>query len=67
LFDVVRVHHRFCAVAVCAAHEVSAGAVDDRFRAAVRATKIGPAQDIPHITVELLHKYLTDLRKLGVL
>jgi fatty acid CoA ligase FadD9 len=37
------------------------------FREAVRAAKIGPAQDIPHITVELIHKYLTDLRKLGVI
>ncbi len=37
------------------------------FRAAVRSAKIGAAQDIPHITVGLIRKYLTDLRRLGVI
>jgi fatty acid CoA ligase FadD9 len=37
------------------------------FREAVRSAKIGPAQDIPHITEDLIRKYLTDLARLGVL
>jgi fatty acid CoA ligase FadD9 len=34
------------------------------FREAVRATKAGPAHDIPHITADLTGKYLTDLKVL---
>jgi fatty acid CoA ligase FadD9 len=36
------------------------------FREAVHAAKIGPTHDIPHITEELIRKYLTDLRYLGI-
>ena len=38
----------------------------DVFRAAVRDAKVGPTHDIPHITVELIRKYLVDLNQLGV-
>ncbi|GAB3482332.1 carboxylic acid reductase [Amycolatopsis cihanbeyliensis] len=37
------------------------------FHAAVRAAKIGPDKDIPHLSAELIGKYLTDLRQLGLL
>jgi fatty acid CoA ligase FadD9 len=37
------------------------------FHEAVRAAKIGPSQDIPHITEDLIRKYLTDLTRLDVL
>jgi thioester reductase-like protein len=42
----------------------------DRFRAAVRAAKIGPDKDnpdIPHITAPIIVKYVTDLELLGLL
>ena len=39
----------------------------DRFRSAVRDAKIGPDKDIPHITPEVIVKYVTDLRLLGLL
>nr|WP_198151610.1 carboxylic acid reductase [Kibdelosporangium sp. MJ126-NF4]CEL17156.1 substrate--CoA ligase, putative [Kibdelosporangium sp. MJ126-NF4]CTQ91615.1 substrate--CoA ligase, putative [Kibdelosporangium sp. MJ126-NF4] len=39
----------------------------DRFRAAVRANKVGPDQDIPHITKELILKYVADLRTLRLI
>ncbi|MEV5679012.1 carboxylic acid reductase [Streptomyces sp. NPDC052179] len=39
----------------------------ERFHAAVRAAKIGPAQDIPHVSPALIRKYVTDLRRLGLL
>jgi fatty acid CoA ligase FadD9 len=39
----------------------------DRFRAAVQEAKIGPDKDIPHVTPELIVKYITDLRLLGLL
>ncbi|MEV0358058.1 carboxylic acid reductase [Nocardia sp. NPDC050697] len=39
----------------------------DRFREAVRQAKIGPGHDIPHLTAELVRKYLRDLRALGLL
>jgi fatty acid CoA ligase FadD9 len=38
-----------------------------RFRAAVQAAKIGPDQDIPHISAPIIGKYLSDLRLLGLL
>lgn len=38
----------------------------DRFRAAVQDAKIGPEKDIPHITAEVVVKYATDLRLLGL-
>ena len=37
------------------------------FREAVRAAKVGPAHDIPHISIELIRKYLTDLKILALL
>jgi fatty acid CoA ligase FadD9 len=39
----------------------------DRFRSAVRDAKIGPDEDIPHIRPEIIVKYVTDLRLLGLL
>ncbi len=39
----------------------------DRFRAAVQEAKIGPNHDIPHLTQELITKYVSDLRQLGLL
>ncbi|MHC9294480.1 carboxylic acid reductase [Mycobacterium sp. LTG2003] len=37
------------------------------FRAAVRTAKVGAVGDIPHIEPGLLGKYVTDLRRLGLL
>lgn len=37
------------------------------FREAVRAAKVGPTHDIPHISMELIRKYLADLKQLGLL
>jgi fatty acid CoA ligase FadD9 len=39
----------------------------DRFRAAVQDAKIGPDKDIPHVTREVIVKYITDLQLLGYL
>ncbi|MGN6335504.1 amino acid adenylation domain-containing protein [Mycobacterium sp.] len=39
----------------------------DRFRAAVRDAKIGPDNDIPHVSAEIIIKYVTDLQLLGLL
>ncbi|MDD4867909.1 MAG: thioester reductase domain-containing protein, partial [Mycobacterium sp.] len=39
----------------------------DRFRAAVQKAKIGPDKDIPHVSPEIIVKYATDLRLLGLL
>jgi fatty acid CoA ligase FadD9 len=39
----------------------------DRFRAAVREAKIGRDKDIPHVTRDVIVKYVTDLRLLGLL
>jgi thioester reductase-like protein len=39
----------------------------DRFRAAVHDAKIGPDNDIPHITAPVIIKYATDLQLLGLL
>ncbi|WP_327237732.1 carboxylic acid reductase [Streptomyces sp. NBC_01317] len=36
-----------------------------RFRAAVRAAGIGPAEDIPHLSRSLIRKYAADLKRLG--
>jgi fatty acid CoA ligase FadD9 len=38
----------------------------ERFRAAVREAKVGPDKDIPHVTAELIVKYMTDLQLLGL-
>jgi fatty acid CoA ligase FadD9 len=37
------------------------------FREVVRAAKVGSAHDIPRISIELIRKYLTDLRTLALL
>jgi fatty acid CoA ligase FadD9 len=39
----------------------------DRFRAAVQEAKVGPDKDIPHVTPEVIDKYITDLLLLGLL
>jgi fatty acid CoA ligase FadD9 len=39
----------------------------DRFRSAVQDAKIGPDKDIPHVTREIIVKYITDLQLLGLL
>ncbi|KUI20358.1 hypothetical protein AU193_17730 [Mycobacterium sp. GA-1285] len=39
----------------------------DRFRAAVQKAKIGPANDIPHVSAPIIVKYVTDLQRLGLL
>lgn len=39
----------------------------DRFRSAVQDAKIGPDKDIPHVTREVIVKYITDLQLLGLL
>ena len=42
-------------------------ATTDRFRAAVQEAKIGPDKDIPHVTAEIILKYITDLQVLRLL
>ena len=44
-----------------------AGLPTERFHAEVQAAKIGPDQDIPHLSAELIGKYVTDLRALELL
>ncbi|MGB3353582.1 MAG: carboxylic acid reductase [Mycobacterium sp.] len=39
----------------------------ERFRSAVQDAKIGPDKDIPHVTREVIVKYVTDLQLLGLL
>ena len=39
----------------------------DRFRAAVQQAKVGPDQDIPHISAAVIVKYVTDLQLLGLI
>ncbi|OBF76888.1 non-ribosomal peptide synthetase [Mycobacterium sp. 852002-51613_SCH5001154] len=39
----------------------------DRFRAAVQEAKIGADNDIPHVTPQVIVKYVTDLQLLGLL
>ena len=39
----------------------------DQFRMAVQDAKIGPDKDIPHVTPEIIIKYVTDLQLLGLL
>jgi len=39
----------------------------DRFRSAVQDAKIGPDKDIPHVTPQVIVKYVTDLQLLGLL
>jgi fatty acid CoA ligase FadD9 len=42
-------------------------ATTDRFRAAVQEAKVGPDKDIPHVSAEIILKYITDLHLLGLL
>ena len=42
-------------------------ATTDRFRAAVQEAKVGPDKDIPHVTAEIIVKYITDLQLLRLL
>jgi glycopeptidolipid biosynthesis protein len=44
-----------------------ASAPTDRFRAAVQEAKIGPDNDIPHVSAPIIIKYVTDLQLLGLL
>ncbi len=37
------------------------------FHAAVRAAKVGADKDIPHLSAELIDKYVSDLQHLGLL
>ncbi len=39
----------------------------DRFREAVQDAKIGPDKDIPHVSAQVIVKYVTDLQLLGLL
>ncbi|MCG7611484.1 MULTISPECIES: carboxylic acid reductase [Mycobacterium] len=39
----------------------------DVFRAAVQEAKIGPDKDIPHVSREIIVKYISDLKLLGLL
>jgi fatty acid CoA ligase FadD9 len=39
----------------------------DRFRAAVQESKVGARADIPHVTPDVIVKYITDLEFLGLL
>ncbi len=39
----------------------------DRFRTAVQEAKIGPDKDIPHVSRDVIVKYVTDLQLLGLL
>ncbi|HET7666565.1 MAG TPA: carboxylic acid reductase [Mycobacterium sp.] len=39
----------------------------DHFRAAVQENKIGPDKDIPHVSAQVIVKYITDLELLGLL
>jgi fatty acid CoA ligase FadD9 len=42
-------------------------AAADHFRAAVQDAKIGPDKDIPHVTADIIVKYITDLQLIGLL
>ncbi|WP_442008902.1 hypothetical protein, partial [Mycobacterium sp. 2YAF39] len=39
----------------------------DRFQAAVQEAKIGPDNDIAHVSSSVIVKYVTDLKLLGLL
>jgi thioester reductase-like protein len=39
----------------------------DRFHAVVQEAKVGPDNDIPHVSAPVLVKYVTDLQLLGLL
>jgi fatty acid CoA ligase FadD9 len=46
---------------------LGAPAPTEVFRDAVRAAKIGPDEDIPHLSASLIDKYVADLQHLGLL
>jgi thioester reductase-like protein len=46
---------------------LSSYAPADRFHAAVQDAKIGPDNDIPHVSAPVIVKYVTDLQQLGLL
>ena len=48
-------------------HYAESLASTERFHAAVQEAKVGPDKDIPHVTAELIVKYITDLQLLGLL
>jgi thioester reductase-like protein len=39
----------------------------DRFRAAVQEAKIGPDNDIPHVSAAVITKYVSDMKLRGLL
>jgi fatty acid CoA ligase FadD9 len=39
----------------------------EHFRAAVQEAKVGPDKDIPHVSAEIILKYISDLQLLGLL
>ncbi|MFK0292459.1 carboxylic acid reductase [Streptomyces sp. NPDC090442] len=39
----------------------------ERFRAAVRAAAVGPDADVPHLSADLIRKYVSDLRRIGLI
>jgi fatty acid CoA ligase FadD9 len=39
----------------------------EKFRAAVQSAEIGTARDVPHLSEELIEKYIADLHQLGML
>ncbi|MGW1784006.1 carboxylic acid reductase [Streptomyces sp. NPDC002143] len=39
----------------------------ERFHAAVKDAEVGPGKDIPHLSADLIGKYVTDLLRLGLL
>nr|WP_240629849.1 hypothetical protein [Mycobacterium colombiense] len=39
----------------------------EKFRAAAQSAGIGSDNDVPHVTEALIDKYVTDLRRLGLL
>jgi len=43
------------------------GSPDYKLRSAVQDAKIGPDKDIPHVTPQVIVKYITDLQLLGLL
>jgi len=55
--------------AFCKPHKPIRGAAApaDAFHAEVLAVRAGPDKDIPHISAELIAKYVNDLRELGLL
>jgi fatty acid CoA ligase FadD9 len=50
-----------------AAPTMGAAMPAEKFRAAVQSAHVGDGDDVPHLTEQLIGKYLTDLRDLGLL